>query len=233
MKTRLAWSIGLPALLLLHAAPRAGDPPLATRVEEFASGAAQAMVKTGNPARVQIEVGTLDPRLTLAPCGRIEPYLPAGARAWGRTRVGLRCMQGANWNVTMPVTVRVFAPAQVAALPLRAGTVLEAGHLRTAEVDLAAADSPVVVDPARALGRTLARPLAPGQALADSDLKKRLVFAVGDPVRVVAVGPGFAVRSEAVALTPGFEGQPARLRSDSGRTIHGVAVGDRQAEVRL
>jgi flagella basal body P-ring formation protein FlgA len=233
VETRLASSLCLLAALALHPASRAGEAPLAERVEQFAAGAAQAMVRAGTPARVEIEIGTLDPRLTLAPCSRVEPYLPAGARAWGRTRVGLRCAQGGRWNVTLPVTVRVFGPALVAAQALRAGTVLDGGHLRSAEVDLAAGDSPAVVDPASVLGRALARPLAPGQALVDADLKRRQVFAVGDPVRVVAAGRGFAVSSEAVALTPGFEGQPARLRAESGRMIHGVAVGDRRAEVRL
>jgi flagella basal body P-ring formation protein FlgA len=213
-------------------APMSEPSPFAAQAEAFAAQSAQAMLGTGMPARMEIEVGSLDPRLKLAPCERIEPYLPAGARAWGRTRIGLRCVQGARWNVALPVTVRVFAPALVAAQPLRAGTVLDATHLRSGEVDLAGADSPAVVDLSRVLGRPLARPLAPGQALHDNDLKKRQVFAVGDAVRVVAAGPGFAVSGEAVALTPGFEGQPVRLRSESGRTIHGVAVGERRAQVQ-
>jgi flagellar basal body P-ring formation protein FlgA len=237
VKIRLASPVGLLALLTAgvpaFGPAQAADAPLAARAEEFASQSAHAMLAAGVPARVEIEAGTLDPRLRLAPCGRIEPYLPAGARAWGRTRVGLRCVQGASWNVTMPVTVRVFAPALVATQPLRAGTVVDAGHFRTDEVDLAAVDSPAIVDASRVLGRTLARPLGPGQALYESDLKRRQLFAAGDPVRVVAAGRGFAVTGEAVALTPGFEGQPVRLRSDSGRTIQGVAVGERQAEIKL
>ena len=59
-------------------------------------------------ARIEIEPGQLDPRLKLTPCRRIEPYLPTGSTAWGRTRVGLRCLQGpTRWNVYLPVTVRV------------------------------------------------------------------------------------------------------------------------------
>ena len=92
--------------------------------------------------RVVIEAGKLDPRLRLAPCERIEPYLPPGARAWGRTRVGLRCVQGPSpWNVYLPVTVKVFAPAWVAVAALPAGTVLQAQALQEAEVDWAAAAS--------------------------------------------------------------------------------------------
>ena len=75
--------------------------------------------------RVEVEPGRLDPRLRLAPCERVEPHLPPGAQAWGRTRVGLRCTEGPKpWNVYLPVTVKVFAPALVAAAALPAGTVL-------------------------------------------------------------------------------------------------------------
>lgn len=233
MKSLLAYSMCLWALGPAAGSAWGQDAPLATRVEAFAAQAAKVMAGPGALARFEIEVGTLDPRLKLASCARIEPYLPPGTRAWGRTRVGLRCAEGAQWNVTLPVTVRVFAPALVAAQPLPAGTTLDAGHLRTAEVDVAGADSPAIVDMSRALGRALSRPLAAGQALVDNDLKKRQMFAVGDAVRVVAAGAGFAVSGEATALTPGFEGQPVRLRADSGRTIHGVAVGERRAEIRL
>ena len=32
---------------------------------------------------MEVSVGTLDSRLRLAPCSRVEPYLPAGSRLWG------------------------------------------------------------------------------------------------------------------------------------------------------
>ena len=61
---------------------------------------------TPSPLRMEVSVGTLDERLRLAPCARIEPYLPAGAKLWGRTRLGLRCLEGATrWNVFLPITV--------------------------------------------------------------------------------------------------------------------------------
>jgi hypothetical protein len=55
----------------------------------------------------------------------------------------------------------------------------------------------------------------------------------GDTVRVHAVGPGFTIQGEGVAITPGIEGQSARIRTESGRTITGKPVGQRLAEVQL
>ena len=184
--------------------------------------------------RVEIEPGRLDPRLRLAPCERIEPYLPPGARAWGRSRVGLRCVQGPTpWNVYLPVTVKVFAPAWVAASALPAGSELQAGMLRQAEVDWAATAAPPVLDAARLVGRQLARPLPLGAAVRLTDLRQRQWFAAGDTVQLVARGQGFSVGGEGQALSPGIEGQPVRVRIDNGRMLTGQAVGQNRVEVQL
>ena len=78
--------------------------------------AALAQDQGALPLRMEVSVGQLDPRLRLAPCARVEPHLPAGARLWGRTRLGLRCVEGAvRWNVYLPITVKAFGPAWVLA----------------------------------------------------------------------------------------------------------------------
>ncbi|MEZ5703721.1 MAG: hypothetical protein R3E42_19780 [Burkholderiaceae bacterium] len=60
-------------------------------------------------------MGSLDSRLRLAPCQRIEPFLPPGTRLWGRSRVGLRCLEGrVHWKVYVPVTIKTWGPASVA-----------------------------------------------------------------------------------------------------------------------
>lgn len=185
-------------------------------------------------ARIEVEVGSLDPRLKLAPCQRIEPYLPPGLPVWGRTRIGLKCTQGEKlWNVTMPVTVHVYARSLVIQAALPAGTVLAPDHFTEAEVDLAAAPGLPIAQPGLAVGRTLARTLAAGSALRQADLKARQFFAAGETVRVVAIGNGWQVVTEAEALNPGLEGQTVRLRTESGRMLQGRPVADRQVEVAL
>ena len=48
------------------------------------------------PLRMQVTLGSLDSRLRLASCARVEPYVPPGTRLWGKTRLGLRCLDGAG-----------------------------------------------------------------------------------------------------------------------------------------
>ena len=216
-----------------HAQPAAAET-WAAEAARLATDAARAAFAGRNDVRVEVAVGTLDPRLRLAPCTKVDLRLPPGQRAWGRTRVAMRCVEGpVPWNVYVPLTVKVLAPALVAAQPLAAGTVLQADHLRVAEADWAAATSPVLALPAAAVGRTLLHGLSAGAALREADLKKRIWFAAGDAVRVQARGNGFTVGGEGVALTPGIEGQPVRVRTEAGRTIVGVATGERRVEVLL
>ena len=240
---RPALAIGLLAahtLAVAAAAPEA-DPGTAltdtvrAEVQRMAHDAALVLWGTaGQAPRVEVQVGQLPAQLKLAPCSQVVPYLPPGLQPLGRTRLGLRCAQGpTRWNVFLPVTVRLWAPSLVASGPLPAGTVLAARHLQTAEVDLAARADRAIGQPALAVGRTLRRSLGAGEALRLADLQVRQMFNTGDTVRIIGTGPGYAVSSEGQAMGPGLEGQPARVRTDSGRIITGVATARQQVEVAL
>ncbi|MFG6429331.1 flagellar basal body P-ring formation chaperone FlgA [Roseateles sp. LYH14W] len=208
------------------------DPALIERVRQLAETAARAAAPPNT--RVAVEIGALDARLRLAPCRQVQPYLPPGMSAWGRSRIGLRCTDGvARWNVTLPVRVAVFGRAVVASGPLPAGVNLSQEHLALADIDIAAEAGAVFTDPALLIGRTLSRPLGAAEAVRAPTLKSRQWFAAGETVQVQAVGPGFSVVSEARALSAGLEGQEVRVRFESGRISSGRAVGERRVELML
>src|SRR5664279_5223855 len=160
----LAWALAgaiMFVLLLLGCAMPAGaeeasaglDPALLESVRTLALDKA---VAPGAP-RVEVVLGQLDPRLRLAPCARIEPYLPAGVRLWGKARIGLRCTQGpTHWNVYLPITVKVYGRALVVPAGAVAGSVVASADLAEAEVDLAEESSAAIVEPKLAVGRVLA-----------------------------------------------------------------------------
>lgn len=229
LAARLA-SLALLAACTLAWSAKADEAPLAARVRQLAQ---EAVTPKEPGVRVEIELGALDPRLKLAPCAHITPYLPPHARLWGVTRIGVRCDEGARWSVYLPVRIKVFARASTITQDLPAGTVLEATHLGEAEVDLAGDWSPALRRPADAIGRALNRPLRAGQPLRQADLRPRQWFAAGDTVRILAIGPGYAISSEGQALMSGIEGQPAKVRIEGGRVVSGRPSGQRQLEVSL
>jgi flagella basal body P-ring formation protein FlgA len=179
------------------------------------------------PLRMEVSVGQLDARLRLAPCNRVEPYLPPGARLWGRTRLGLRCADGpTRWNVFLPVTVKAFGPAWVLAGNVASGAALTEQDAMETEVDWAAEPSPVIVNPQAWVGLVAAHPLSAGQALRQNMVRPPDIFKAGTAVRVVVQGPGYEVVSSGQAMSAGAVGQNVRIRMPNGRVIGGVVAED-------
>ena len=196
-----------------------------------------AMAQTqsaGLPLRMEVSIGSLDSRLRLAPCARVEPYLPTGSRLWGRTRIGLRCVEGATaWNVYLPVTVKAFGPAWVLAAPVAAGATLMAGDAVEAEVDWAAESAPIMANPDLWVGQVAARPLAAGQALRQAMVRAPQLFRAGAQVKVMAQGPGYAISSAGRAMSAGSAGQVVRIRMDNGRVVSGTVAENGTVDVTL
>ena len=210
-------------------------PEFVQSTQRWLDDAVAKAVPTGpNPLRLEVSVGALDTRLRLAPCARVEPYLPPGVRLWGKTRLGLRCLEGSTrWNVFVPITVKAFGPAWVARGPVAQGAVLTLDDAMEAEVDWADDASPVLADAGVWVGQVAARAFTPGQALRQSMVKPATVFQAGTQVRVVAQGAGFQVMSDGQALSAGVVGQPARVRMENGRIMSGTVLDARTIRLEL
>jgi flagella basal body P-ring formation protein FlgA len=127
--------------------------------------------------------------------------------------------------------VQVWAPAAVATAALPAGATLQATAFTPGQTDWAAAPTLPYADGQALAGRVLSRPLAAGQALRMADLQPRRWFALGETVQVQLRGAGFAIDTQAVALTAGIEGQAARARTEAGRVLLGRPVAERRMEL--
>ena len=234
---RLAWAIVMVCGLLAIGFPANADdasPALAATLVDQVRALAVDKTAASPSTRVEVVVGQLDPRLHLAPCDRIEPYLPPNVRLWGKSRIGLRCKEGRTaWNVYLPITVKVWGRALVVPAGATAGSVLQGADLDEAEVDLAEEPTPTFLDRKLVAGRTLAQPLRPGQAVRQGHIKLRQWFAAGETVKLVAAGDGFALEGAGQAITNGIEGQPARVRTESGQVVTGLPTGERRLELTL
>lgn len=186
------------------------------------------------PLRLEVEVGQLNSRLKLAPCSKVEPYIPAGSQLWGKTRLGVRCLEGASrWTVFLPVTIKAFGPAWVVKGNVLPGTVLTEDDAMEAEVDWAQERSPILGTPAQWVGQVVSRSLTAGQALRQGMTRAAQVFPAGAQVRVVAQGAGFQITSAGQALSAGYVGQSARVKMDNGRVMSGIVLDDRTIRMAI
>jgi flagella basal body P-ring formation protein FlgA len=237
---RLARTIttALLALALVNAAPaeaqepQAGPPFDSDTVRAYVSQ--QFAATAGQPVtRLEVQLGSLDPQLVLAPCRRAEPFMAAGARFWGRSSLGVRCVDGATWSVRLPVTVRAWGPAMVAATALASGTVLTGQDLREQEIELTREAPGLLRDMAQLQGRTLTRALAEGQPLRADAVRQTAAVQAGDSVRLRIRGPGFSVLASGQALSAAADGQALRVRSELGKILTGIAREGRVVDVAL
>ncbi|MGI9218142.1 MAG: flagellar basal body P-ring formation chaperone FlgA [Hydrogenophaga sp.] len=186
------------------------------------------------PLRPEVVVGTLDTRLRLAPCNKVEAHLPTGTRLWGRSRIGLRCVDGpTRWNVFVPVTVKAWGPAWVLRHPVASGATLSQDDAEMAEIDWAEQPASVLASPALWVGRQAAYSLQPGQALRQNMVRAAPAFAAGAMVKVSSAGTGFQVVVTGEAMAPGIEGQPTRVRLPGGKVVSGLVRDAQTVEIDL
>jgi flagella basal body P-ring formation protein FlgA len=191
-------------------------------------------VAINSPLRIVLVMGELDSRLRLAPCTRVEPYLPVGVRLWGKSRIGLRCLEGrTRWNIFLPITVHAYGPAWVVKSNISAGAVLSEDDAMEAEVDWSESPSPIVSKSSQWVGAMATTALSTGQALRQMFIKPAQVFQAGATVRVLAQGPGFTITSDGQAMSAGVVGQLTQVKMENGRILSGVVVYSRTVRLSL
>lgn len=196
---------------------------------------AAALPQNGtSPLRAEVVMGSLDARLKLAPCNQIEAHLPKGSALWGRSRIGLRCVDGpTRWNVYVPVTVKAWGPAWVLKRAVSAGDTLAQEDAEIAEIDWAEQRSSVLAVPERWVGRLAAFALTPGLALRENMVRAPQAFVPGAQVRVSGEGGGFTISATGRALTAGMVGETARVKLPGGRVVTGVVRDAQTVELAL
>jgi len=181
---------------------------------------------------VVIEAGPLDPRLQLAACQSLQAYLPAGARLWGRSNVGVRCQRPENWSIMVPVSVQVMVDALFAARALPRGEPVADQDIITQRVDLTQLPAGVLTDRTQAVGRVPSVSLAAGLPLRADVLRGAFVVTRGQTVRILFLADGFTVSSEGQALGNAAVGEYVQVRATSGKVVKGRASSAGVVEVK-
>lgn len=195
-------------------------------VEEF------LQVQTGGlPGQVTVAVGAIDPRMSLAPCPDPQAFFMPGARAWGKTTVGVRCATPAAWTVYIQASVTVIGEYVASAAPLAQGQAIEAGQLVMLKGDLTMLPAGIATDINQVVGRSSNSSLPPGTPMRIDTLRTKPVVQSGQLVRLVSSGAGFSVSAEARAMGTAGDGQVVQVKTSGGQQITGIAKAGGLVEV--
>ncbi|MBI0327067.1 flagellar basal body P-ring formation chaperone FlgA [Burkholderia plantarii] len=186
----------------------------------------------GLPGKATITVAAAFPR-GLAACATLEPFLPTGARLWGRTTVGVRCAGARPWTLYLQSKIEVHGNYYVAAHALAPGDVLTTADLVARDGDLTMLPLAVITDPAQAVGGTSLVRVAAGLPLRQDMLRSAASVTIGQTVRVVAAGQGFSISSEGSVMNNAGPGQQVRVRLAAGQIVTAVVKDGNTVEVPL
>jgi flagella basal body P-ring formation protein FlgA len=192
---------------------------------------------SGLPGKVSIRIDT--PMSGALPaCDALEPFLPNGARLWGRASVGLRCngdksgdAATPSWTRYIPVYVAVVANYYVAARPINAGETLNAADIEVRQGDLSALPRGVITNPQQAAGMIASNRIALGAPLRLELLRGASVIKQGQNVKVQSQGSGFVVSTEGRAMTNAAAGVTIQVKTQAGQMLSGVARADGSVEL--
>ncbi len=221
MKSRLLITALVASLLAGTAAAQSGRQDIAVlkrTVEQF------LQVQAGGlPGEVTVNVGAVDPRLNLAACHDPQAFFMPGARAWGKTSVGVRCAAPSAWTVYIQASVTVVGDYVASAAPLVQGQPIDAGQLTILKGDLTMLPAGIATDVNQVIGRSATVSLPPGTPLRLDTLRSKPVVQSGQLVRLVSSGNGFSVSAEARAMSTAGEGQVVQVKTANGQQITGIA----------
>ncbi|MPW18585.1 flagellar basal body P-ring formation protein FlgA [Paraburkholderia sp. CNPSo 3157] len=186
----------------------------------------------GLPGKVEISVATVFPR-GLAACTTLEPFMPTGARLWGRTTVGVRCASERPWTLYLQAKVSVHATYFLASRAIGPGELLTAADLVARDGDLTLLPQAVITDPAQAVGSVALMRVSAGLPLRRDMLKSAESVTIGQSVKVVAQGQGFSISAEGSVMNNASPGQPVKVKMASGQIVQGIVKDGGTVEIQL
>lgn len=219
------------ALAAAAGATAADPPPAGSPADVIRRFVDDELARTVPQLRAEVNVGEVDSHLRVSACAQTEAFLRPGGRLWGRSYVGLRCLQTGGWTVFVPVTVRVYGKAFVVAHSLAAMQPIAPEALREEEIELSREPGGVATDPHEVEERACTRTLEPGQAIPLSCLRALPAIGQGETVKLIGNGTGFSIVTEGTALASAVAGESVRVRTESGRTVSGIARKGRVVEI--
>lgn len=184
------------------------------------------------PGQVSIEVGKLPEAERYGACTHWQAFLPAGARAWGRVSVGLRCSSGGNFSLYASARVRVDGAYLVAARPIANGQSLATDDIKIVQGELTAQAADLLLADVVAVGQIARTAIATERPLQATLLRPAAVIQAGQMVKIITQGTGFSVSNEGQALAAASAGQSVRVRLANGNIVNGIARAQGWVEVR-
>lgn len=182
---------------------------------------------------VYLKADDLDSRLRLAACPvPLEVFLPNGANIGSRVTTGVRCTQGTQWTIYVPVSIESEVPVLVLNKALARNATIGLQDVETRLQRVPGLGSSHLKSVSELAGQRLKRDLPGGTVLNPAMLQPEIVIKRGQQVTVVASVSGIEVRTQGVALGDASANSRIRVKNlNSAKVVEGLV--DNQNMVRI
>lgn len=230
-RKRFMTLIGVVFLLLLPISPLAATtqsiPSILEAAESFAYKGTRDL-----PGLVKITPNKLDSNIALPKCSKLEPFLPAGNRLWGKTSIGVRCNDQQAWTIYIQVDIEVITKVIYSAKPIPRDHAINESDIVFKEVNLARMSEGTLIDSEKVIGKVAVMNINVGQPIYNQLIRAPYIIQRGQKVKLIVEGSGFSVSTEVEALSAAAEGQVLQIRNPTGRIMTGVARQDGIVEIK-
>ena len=206
-------------------------PSIRAAAEQHAvSAAAQA----GNVGAIAT-AAPLDARLQVAECGGdLQTFTLHGAATAARSTIGVRCAQGADWTVYVPVNVESEIPVLVLRATLTRGASVQPTDVELQHRRVPGGSGDYLADPALLRDRHLKRTSTAGTVLTTALLERTPTVRRGQQVLLLLDAPGVNIQAPGVALADGATADRIQVRNLSSlKVVEGVVESANAVRVRL
>jgi flagella basal body P-ring formation protein FlgA len=189
-------------------------------------------IQTNSGERVNVDVGYIDGRLSLARCTiPLEPFT-GNSNNNANMIVGVRCEGVQPWKIYVPVRVAIYKKVVVASNPLNKGIPLTAEDLRLTEQNTANLNSGFYTEKDALIGKVLTRSVSAGMPLTNAYLENPVLIQRGQMVTLLVKKGELEVTSHGIALNKGRVGDVIAVKNTSSkRVIEGTVMTGQMVEV--
>jgi len=172
-----------------------------------------------NASRIDIDIGSVDPRLRLKKCTAPHELEQLGNKGLsGKVNIRVRCPT-ASWGIFVPVDIRIFEPVVVSRATLPRGSVISRHLLTLREVESSSLNYSYFRDIDQVAGTEATKPIQANSVIFTNMVQAADAVRKGDEVIIKAqVGPLF-VRIKGLALQDGAIGEQIQVRNIQSRRI--------------
>lgn len=233
---RMIATLALTGFSSLQASPLI-DQLIGTTSEYLEARIAAHLASNTQPARHEISVNRLDPRLRLPVCPSeaISAQLESPAVPVGRVTVRITCSSPeVQWRLFVPATVDLFQPVVISSRPLGRHAIIGADDIVLRERNIGQLSGGYLTEPRQAVGMRVRRPIPADSVISPNQLEQDETVRRGDRVVISAANSRVAVRMPGEALEGGSTGSQIRVRNTrSDRVVRARITGPGQVEVGM